>query len=218
MAGSGFRTGRSSVSGCPLDVHACSLLPVLAAPGVLHYHARMRRGTLPVAMAGLMLLVGLSLRAGDAGTTAPQPPMFPRVTLLPLDGGAPVPIASYRGHPVLVNFWATWCPPCRAELPELQHLYHEYGRRGLKVAAVDVNRSSKGVAESLQQNNLDLPVFRMEESVLRRLGVSSIPMSVLVDATGRVVRVYRGYDPAMVRDIERHLEGMIPAGTRGAGS
>jgi len=50
--------------------------------------------------------------------------------------------------------------------------------------------------------------------VLRRLGVSSIPMSVLVDATGRVVRVYRGYDPAMVRDIERHLEGMIPAGTR----
>ncbi len=144
--------------------------------------------------------------------------MFPKITLMPLAGGEPVPITSYRGHPVLVNFWATWCPPCRAELPELQRLHEEYAGRGLKVAAVNVNRSLAGVAEFLKENRLTLPVFRLDESVLRRLGIGSIPMSVLIDGTGRVVEVYRGYSPTMVRDIQRRLEGLIPDQAKGTSS
>ncbi|NOZ93726.1 MAG: TlpA family protein disulfide reductase [Acidobacteria bacterium] len=166
----------------------------------------------------LAIVTTVPLNAADAGAAVPRAPMFPKVSLVPLSGGEPVPITSYRGHPVLVNFWATWCPPCRAELPELQQLYTKYGPRGLKVAAVNVNRSSSGVAEFLKQHRLTLPVFRMDEATLRRLGVGSIPMSVLIDATGRVVRVYRGYSPTMVRDIEARLAGMIPAKGHGTDS
>lgn len=178
----------------------------------------MKRVPFVVVSLVMTFLGALPLAAGDAGAAAVQPPMFPKVTLMPLAGGEPVPITRYRGHPVLINFWATWCPPCRAELPELEALYEEYGPKGLKVAAVNVNRSQAGVADFLRQHGLKLPVFRMEEGTLRRLGVSSIPMSVLVDSTGRVAKVYSGYSPTMVRDIERRLAGMIPAKPMQSGS
>jgi len=144
--------------------------------------------------------------------------MFPKITLIPLNGGDPIPITSYQGHPVLVNFWATWCPPCRAELPELQRLYERYARRGLKIAAVNVNRTSSGVAEFLQRHQLSLPVFRIDDRVLRRLGVSGIPMSVLIDTKGRVIKVYNGYNPTMVSDIEERLKGIIPDRKAGTSS
>ena len=144
--------------------------------------------------------------------------MFPKITMIPLTGGKPVPITSYRGHPVLVNFWATWCPPCRAELPELQKLYDEFASRGFKLAAVNVNRSSSGVAQFVKEHKLTIPVFRLDEQTLRHLGVSSIPMSVLIDDTGRVVRVYRGYSPTMVQDIEQRLAKLLPSQRKGAQS
>jgi len=170
----------------------------------------MKRGTVLIPVIGLALLAGLSLHAENAGGAGHQkPPMFPKITLLSLQGGDPVPITSYRGHPVLINFWATWCPPCRAELPELQHLYEKYGQRGLKVAAVNVDRSSAGVTAFVRNHNLTLPVFRLDESALRRLRVSSIPMSVLIDGSGRVVKVYRGYGPTMAHDLEKRLDEML---------
>jgi len=142
--------------------------------------------------AGLVLLVGLvawrtwygaPLERAGAGRTAPE------FTLLDLDGRS-VSLASFRGRPVLVNFWETWCPPCKAELPELQELAR---LDSACLAVVGVSGGDAGeVAAFARSRGLTYPLLQGDETTAGRYGVTTIPHSVLVDAEGRVVGFFRG--------------------------
>ena len=182
----------------------------------LHYDAPMKR-VVPLVVLTLTVLSLAPLPAAE-GQAPERGPEFPNILLLPLDGGEPVLMETFRGRPALVTFWATWCGPCRAELPEIQRLYNELGGKGFVVVTINVDRSPAGVGAFMKRLDLALPVYRLEEGMLDRLGVRSIPMSVLVDTDGRVVRLYRGYSPGMVRELRRELEKLLGRDGSGEGA
>lgn len=118
--------------------------------------------------------------------------MAPAFTLDSLDGGR-ISLSDHLGHPVLVNFWATWCAPCVEEMPLLAGAAAQFDDDGLVVLLVDVGEETRLVEDFVAEQGLDLPValdMNSETSYVYR--VSGYPTSVLIDAGGRVVDVRRG--------------------------
>ena len=102
-------------------------------------------------------------------------------------------LADLRGRAVLLNFWATWCPPCRAEMPSLQDLAAIYGPDKIVVLAINFKESRTTAARFAQASALSLPVLLdLDGSVARQWGVSVFPTTVLIDSTGQPRQRIRG--------------------------
>ena len=102
-------------------------------------------------------------------------------------------LADLRGKVVLINFWASWCPPCLVEMPALQQLTAIYGPEKLVVLAVNFKESSVVVRRYVQRSDLQLPVLLDPQGLMaRQWGVTVFPTTVLVASDGRVKRVVRG--------------------------
>ncbi|MFQ5855599.1 MAG: TlpA family protein disulfide reductase [Anaerolineae bacterium] len=138
-------------------------------------------------------------------TAAPPAPRAgfraPDFTLGTLDGET-VTLSDLQGQPVLINFWATWCPPCRAELPAIQAAYERYGDQGLPVRgtqtglvvlAVDMAESADAVAAFAQRFGLGFPIpLDRDGQVATQYRVRAIPTSFFVDREGVVRSVFTG--------------------------
>lgn len=174
------------------------------------------RSARPRAAAVLLLCVGLGLTSvghplfAEAATEG-QLPAFPNFKLQPVDGGAVVSIESLRGRPVLLTFWASWCGPCRMELPELQKLNAELKDTGFVLLAVNVDSSPNVARRFLQTTGLEIPVYRMEQRDLVRVGVRSIPTNILLGLDGRPATVYEGYTPEVPQVIRTMVKDMVAA-------
>ena len=102
-------------------------------------------------------------------------------------------LSNLRGQVVLVNLWATWCPPCRAEMPELAALYLAHKDEGFVILGVDDQERNETVSEFLQRNPLPYPVLLDPDSrVSRAYGVDFLPMSVLIDRRGVLRAMFPG--------------------------
>jgi peroxiredoxin len=138
--------------------------------------------------AGLLLLA-LSLMACGAG----DPPGATGInvgsvavdfTLEALDG-TEVSLSQYRGDAVLINFWATWCPPCRAEIPDIEEAYRARKDEGLVVLGVSVEQTRDSVAPFVEFAGMTYPVLLDELSqVYNTYRAPGLPMSILVDEKG----------------------------------
>ncbi len=140
----------------------------------------------------------------DRSLTAPMTGFLaPDFTLTALDGGH-MQLSTLRGKPVILNFWATWCPPCRAEMPELEALWQRYKDDGLLLIGVDqgenaatVERFARGVVATTFPLLLDT-----NQAVGRAYGVRALPTTVFIDAEGRIqdVRIGGPMNRAMLMD------------------
>jgi len=102
--------------------------------------------------------------------------------------GWTVTLSAFRGQVVLLNFWATWCPPCREEMPSIQRLHRKLADQGLVVLAVDVDESHRLVAKFMKDFGLSFPALLDAGSeVSSRYGVRGLPTTWLVDRRGRLV-------------------------------
>ena len=132
-------------------------------------------------------------------------------TLKTLDGEA-VSLSDFRGHPVVVNFWGTWCPPCRVELPLLAQAYRDHQAEGLVVLALnarDQEVSARAVRKFVAEFDLPFPVLLDEHGRLwRRYGVTAFPTMVFIGADGVVRAVVIG--PTSEVALERHLAEILP--------
>ncbi len=124
--------------------------------------------------------------------------------------GEVIDTTNLRGQVVLVNFWATWCGPCRRELPELERLYREYSGRGFTVIGISVDRaSSSAIAGFVKGMGISFPVVKGDSSVARSYGgVSAIPASFLIGPDGEIVRKVRGYIPGY--RWRPYIENVLP--------
>ena len=135
-----------------------------------------------------------------------------------LDGGR-VQLSKLRGHPVVVSFWATWCPSCRTEFPELARLYREHGAAGLYVLGVNgldqeglnEKKSTKKVQEFVDDFSLPFPVALDKKgrarAAYRLLGR---PTTVFIDSGGVVRGVHRG--PITGEELDRGVATIFPPG------
>ena len=97
-------------------------------------------------------------------------------------------LSTLRGQVVFLNFWATWCPPCREEMPSIERLHQEFKDQGLAVLAVDVGERPTLVAKFMKDFRLSFPVLLDRGSeVWSRYGVGGLPTTILVDRRGRIV-------------------------------
>lgn len=147
-------------------------------------------------------VLGSLAMAEPAGV--PPKPVFPEgVVFRTLEGQGTMRIEEFRGRPVLLNFWASWCGPCRAELPELDTLFKELRGRGFVLLTVNLDRNPMAGRRFLDALGLALPVYRVDPRAAQLLGVDSLPVSILLDKEGRLVQAYKGYTPQVVEDVRR---------------
>ncbi|OGO40160.1 MAG: hypothetical protein A2147_11085, partial [Chloroflexi bacterium RBG_16_57_8] len=108
----------------------------------------------------------------------------PNFNLVDLNGEG-VSLADFAGKPVLINFWASWCPPCREEMPYLQQIYDEQSGKGLVVLAINIQESPARVRQFLSENNLSIPVlFDLTGNTSEDYGIVPIPTTFFIDGEG----------------------------------
>jgi thiol-disulfide isomerase/thioredoxin len=157
-------------------------------------------------LAPLLTLAAVFAAAAQPPAAAQRPP-FPDVTLIDAKGGVQT-LKSVLGRATVINFWATWCGPCRMELPELQALYDELGGKGVVVLAVNVDSPREHVGPYMKRLRLSLPVYFLDPEAEGGLGIRSLPTTVLLDAAGGVVESWAGYSPESMRELRELAEAV----------
>lgn len=130
-------------------------------------------------------------QAPPAGTVAVGAPA-PDFTLEDLQGNA-VTLSKYRGKVVFLNFWASWCPPCRAEMPSMDRLYEVYGTKDFVMLAVNIEQDVDAVRAFVRQHEHSFPVLLDLEAKAQGLyDVYRFPETYLIDKQGQIVEHYIG--------------------------
>lgn len=159
------------------------------------------RGRVSVVLMVLMMVV----LAGPAAAAK----MMPAFSGKNVNDQSKFDSASLRGKVVLVNFWATWCPPCRKEIPSLVKLQEKYRDKGLVVVGVSMDEGgSKLVAKFIEKQKVNYPVILGDADLARGFGgVIGVPASFLVNRNGELVRRYDGFvtENELREEIERLL-------------
>jgi len=142
-----------------------------------------RRITRYLLPALLLVWITGTLAGSRVGQEAPD------FSLEPAGGGDSVRLSQFEGKPVLVVFWATWCPPCLQEMPILKKLHEKYGPEGLEILAVTFpyRQTRDGVVKFQKKHGLPFSVLWDEESLSARdYGVNHVPTNVFVDPGGTI--------------------------------
>lgn len=152
-----------------------------------------------------------SLAAGGSIATA----CISAILLLgaaPVAAEAPVAIdlAAYRGKVVYLDFWASWCGPCKLSFPYMRSLRARYQNRDLEIVTVNLDRNPALAATFLGQVGGGLPVVYDRGGVLaRRFSVKDMPTSVLIDRRGNVRFTHRGFHPDRAAEYQQHINQLI---------
>jgi len=142
----------------------------------------------------------------------------PDFTLTSLDDST-YTLSNMKENVVLINFWATWCGPCRMEIPDFNELYNRYNDKGFEVLAISISDSREPLLKFKNAYNIFYPILYGNQSEMSKIqmeygGVYSIPMSFLIDKYGEVIRVYPGailkqFDPSMYTDLVMNIENAL---------
>ncbi|MFG6459423.1 TlpA disulfide reductase family protein [Roseateles sp. BYS96W] len=155
------------------------------------------------------LLTGVLL-ATLAGVCAAAPAATaPDFTLRTTDGKN-LRLAEQRGRVVLVNFWATWCAPCRQEMPLLNQLYQKYQGSGFTLLGVNVDEDSRNAINVATKLGVSFPVLLdADKAVSKRYDLSSMPSTLLIDRDGKVRYVHRGYQAGFEALYEQQIRELL---------
>ena len=166
---------------------------------------------LPLALCGLLLGAGAAfggdLKPWTGGATPPLALRDP--------AGKTHDLAAYRGKVVLVNFWATWCAPCREELPSMQALHQQLTGKGFEVLAVNLMESEEKIAAFRESELIDLPVLMDRDgATAKRWKVRMLPISFVIDRQGAIRYQLVGEANWTGADVAPVIERLIGAGTK----
>lgn len=119
-------------------------------------------------------------------------------------------LSEYRGEVVLINFWASWCGPCRQEMPILSELHDKYRALGFTVLGVNVEADSSKAKKLLQELPVSFPVvFDADSVVSRQYDVVAMPSTVLVDRDGNMRYLHKGYKPGLEAVYQQQIRDLI---------
>ena len=110
--------------------------------------------------------------------------------------GRPVKLSAWHGHPLIVDFWATWCPPCRKEVPELNAIYRKYRSKGLVVLGLSVDNVQgdgvKSVRPFAQEFKISYPILMADDAVVDAMEVDNIPTTLFFNRKGKLTARLEG--------------------------
>lgn len=126
------------------------------------------------------------------------------------NGGKNLKLSEYRGQVVMINFWATWCAPCRQELPHLNRLYDQYRKAGFVLLGVNVDDNAKAAQDMVSHLQVRFPVlYDTAKQVSKRYDVDAMPMTLIVDRGGKLRYLHRGYRAGVERDYEAKIREIL---------
>jgi cytochrome c biogenesis protein CcmG/thiol:disulfide interchange protein DsbE len=126
--------------------------------------------------------------------------------------GRDVRLSQYRGKVVLLEFWATWCPPCKATIPELVAVQNKFGDRGFALLGVSVDEDldlAQKLSKFSKEHGINYSVLLGNEKVHRAYHVGSIPVSFLIDKEGRIINSYTGYADKFETRVSEEIERIL---------
>lgn len=148
-----------------------------------------------------VLLPGITARAISG--------VAPDFSLQSRDGGT-VSLSEFRGQVVMINFWATWCGPCREEMPHLEALYQRYSALGFRLLGVNVEEDSENAEAWLEEMPVSFSIlFDPENRVSELYDVIAMPSTVLVDRQGNIRFSHDGYQPGYENDYQTQIRALI---------
>ena len=149
-------------------------------------------------------------RSADEALAAGEREPAPALELPKLDGGGNASLADYRGRVVVLNFWASWCKPCREESPLLEEWHQRMKDRGGTVLGVDMLDITSDAQSFIEEYGLTYPMLKDSESVgIETFGVNQYPETFVIDRQGRIAAVQRGVvdEDWMQANVAPLLEG-----------
>jgi thiol-disulfide isomerase/thioredoxin len=181
------------------------------------WNVRRRREMIPRLLALLLLLTASAVAGaeppplGHKMNPVSPPLVAPDFTLPDMDGESHS-LSDFRGKLVMLNFWATWCPPCRREMPSMQRLYEKYSEQGLVVLAVNQFEDPDLVFEFTGRLSLEptFPIlFDRESRISEKYKVKGLPTTYLLDREGRIHYRAIGGREFDHPDVEALIEGLL---------
>ena len=171
---------------------------------VLRRPARVRAGSLRVVAS-----IAFAIVAGTASSAIAPATAAPDFTLHAM-GGPNLRLKEQRGRVVMVNFWATWCGPCRQEMPQLNRLYEKYKSSGFVLLGVNVDDDVAKAAELAAKLGVTFPVLLDTEKTVSKLyDVSTMPSTMIIDREGKVRYVHRGYLAGYEDNYEKQIRELL---------
>ena len=157
---------------------------------------------------GLLAAVLALATSSALPVVAPTTPA-PDFTLRAMDGPN-MRLQEQRGRVVMINFWATWCGPCRQEMPHLNRLYEKYAPSGFVLMSVNVDDDTRNAAEVAAKLGVKFPVlWDTDKKVSRLYDLATMPSTVLIDRDGKVRYVHRGYLNGYEDTYEKQVREML---------
>jgi len=159
---------------------------------------------------GASALFGALVTTAQRARAAVAPSMpAPDFTLRSAEGGN-LRLAEQRGRVVMVNFWATWCGPCKVEMPHLNRLYEKYKSAGFVLLGINIDEDPRQAMALATRLGLKFPVlFDTDKAVSRRYALDSMPGTVLIDRDGKVRHVHRGYREGVEDTYEAQVRALV---------
>ncbi|HEY3633862.1 MAG TPA: TlpA disulfide reductase family protein [Caldimonas sp.] len=147
--------------------------------------------------------------AGTASSAIAPQATAPDFTLHAMSGPN-LRLKEQRGRVVMVNFWATWCGPCRQEMPQLNRLYEKYKSSGFVLLGVNVDDDTSKAAEVAAKLGVTFPVLLdTDKSVSKLYDLSTMPSTVIIDREGKVRYVHRGYLSGYEDNYEKQIRELL---------
>ena len=159
--------------------------------------------------ARLLLGAALALAAAFPALAIAPASKAPDFTLRRLDGPN-LRLQEQRGRVVLVNFWATWCGPCRQEMPHMNRLYEKYKSSGFVLLGVNVDEDPRNAASVASKMGVTFPVLLdTDKNVSKLYDLNTMPSTVLIDRDGKVRYIHRGYLAGVEDTYDRQIRELL---------
>lgn len=168
----------------------------------------LRNSSLMICMVALALFALSCSKTKGHASIGDRAPDF---TLRDLNGNK-IQLSELTGKVVMVEFWATWCPPCRESIPEMKDVYEKYKDRGFVLLGISIDKGKNApveVSSFVKEHSVTYPVLIDDSDVNASYSVSSIPTSFIIDKEGKIVSKRTGFIPGLGGEISKEIEALL---------
>ena len=155
---------------------------------------------------GMTLVFSMSISYAASEKLSGKAPNF----TLKSRSGKNIKLSELRGQVVMLNFWASWCGPCRKEMPILQKIHKKYKRLGFTLLGVNVEENSRDAINYLKDVKVSFPIlFDNKQRVSKLYNVSAMPTTVIIDRNGNKRFIHKGYKAGYERDYKKQIKKLL---------